>query len=355
MRYETRVVQDAFTERAAFAFDVPFEGVSVFESPRLPEVPKDYGIGLIVGPSGSGKSTLLREHFGAEETPAWSVDKAIVSHFDSPDDAINRLCAVGLNTIPSWLRPYHVLSNGEKFRADLARKLKDGAVIDEFTSVVDRNVAKAASVGLRRAVDKAQLKRITLATCHYDVVEWLQPDWVFDIATGVLTPRGSLPKRPEIVLEIRPATTALWPIFAPHHYLAANLNKTANCWIATWNDVLVGFAASLAFPHATIRNAYRGHRTVVLPDYQGLGIGMRLSDAIAQLHLDAGKRYFSRTAHPRMGAYRDASPLWKPTSTNHKQSGEPAIASGKNGKSWVVRRKAGFSHEYVGICKQRLS
>jgi ABC-type ATPase with predicted acetyltransferase domain len=53
-----------------------------------------------------------------------------------------------LNSVPSWYKPYQVLSNGEKFRADLARKLKSNTVIDEFTSVVDRTVAKAASVSL---------------------------------------------------------------------------------------------------------------------------------------------------------------------------------------------------------------
>ena len=86
-----------------------------------------------MGASGSGKSTLLSE-FGKEVYPIWDPNKAIVSHFESPDEAINKLGAVGLNTIPNWYKPHHVLSNGEQFRADLARKVCDGAVIDEFIS-----------------------------------------------------------------------------------------------------------------------------------------------------------------------------------------------------------------------------
>ena len=58
----------------------------------------------------------------------------------------------------------------------------------------------------------------------------------------------------------------------------------------------------------------------MLPDFQGMGIGVRFSDTIAQIHLDQGHRYFSRTAHPRMGFYRETSELWKPTSKNKKST-----------------------------------
>jgi ABC-type ATPase with predicted acetyltransferase domain len=113
-----------------------------------------------------------------------SADKAIVSHFNNPEDAIDKLSAVGLNSVPSWYKPYHVLSTGEKFRADLARKLRDGAVIDEFTSVVDRNVAKAASVAMSKHIKRTGLSNIVIVTCHRDILDWLEPDWVIDTDTG---------------------------------------------------------------------------------------------------------------------------------------------------------------------------
>lgn len=55
------------------------------------------------------------------------------------------LSSVGLGSVPAWLRPYHVLSEGEKFRAMMARVICDAprqVVIDEFRSVVDRQIAK---------------------------------------------------------------------------------------------------------------------------------------------------------------------------------------------------------------------
>ena len=186
------IYHDEFIAAAEKAFDCASNGKSEYYPWEKPKVPTEFGIGVIVGSSGSGKSTLLKE-FGEEETPIWFSDRAIVSHFENPDDAINKLTAVGLNSIPSWYRPYRVLSTGEQFRADLARKIKDGAVIDEFTSVVDRNVAKAASVALSRYVKQNGIKNVVLATCHRDILEWLEPDWVIDTDLGEFTDGFFLP------------------------------------------------------------------------------------------------------------------------------------------------------------------
>ena len=178
------VERDDFIAASEKAFDCRFDGTSKFYPWVLPSnIPKEFKIGVIVGSSGSGKSTLLK-NFGQEESPEWDATKSIISHFESPDEAINKLGAVGLNSIPSWYKPYHVLSNGEKFRADLARKLKSHSVIDEFTSVVDRNVAKASSVSLSRYVKNNNVTNIVLSTCHRDILEWLEPDWVIDTDTG---------------------------------------------------------------------------------------------------------------------------------------------------------------------------
>jgi len=178
------VDRDDFIKASEKTFDCIFDGTSKFYPWILPSnIPKQFKIGVIVGSSGSGKSTLLK-NFGVEDSPEWDGTKSIVSHFESPDESINKLGAVGLNTIPSWYKPYHVLSNGEKFRADLARKLRSNAVIDEFTSVIDRNVAKAASVSLSRYVKNNDINNIVLATCHRDILEWLEPDWVIDTDTG---------------------------------------------------------------------------------------------------------------------------------------------------------------------------
>jgi ABC-type ATPase with predicted acetyltransferase domain len=180
------VDRDEFIEASEIAFDCRFNGTSTFHPWKLPNnLPKEFKIGVIVGSSGSGKSTLLKQ-FGVEEQPEWNPNKSVISHFDNPEDGINRLSSVGFNSIPSWYKPYHVLSNGEKFRADLARKIKSNAVIDEYTSVVDRTVAKAASMALARYVKNNNLKSIVISTCHMDIVDWLEPDWVINTDTGEL-------------------------------------------------------------------------------------------------------------------------------------------------------------------------
>lgn len=181
---EVITIVDEFTKFAEKAFDCEFEGKGQFYPWSSPtKIPKEFNIGVIYGASGSGKSTLLKE-FGEEEILKWDPKKSIVSHFENPDDALDRLSAVGLNSIPSWYKPHHVLSNGEKFRAELARKIKDNAVIDEFTSVVDRNVAKAASVALSKYIKNNNIKNIVLVTCHEDILEWLEPDWVINTNNG---------------------------------------------------------------------------------------------------------------------------------------------------------------------------
>ena len=396
--YKVSVQPDAATDAVAKALDYTFTGESTFEGWEKPEVPSNFNLGLIIGPSGSGKTLLLKQ-FGKEKQPKWDSDKAIVSHFSTPSEAIDRLMAVGLNSIPSWCRPFQVLSNGEQFRANLARKLENGAVIDEFTSVVDRNVAKAASVAVRRYVDNQNMKGVVFASCHYDILEWLRPDWYFDTVDGILHDGRSL-QRPKITLRVYPCRRSIWSMFARHHYLTAVLNQSCHAYLATaqfgkQEETVVGFASSIAQPiggrncahcgHGHVekdckkckctrfkfkagadeRKAYREHRTVVLPDFQGLGIGPRISDTVAQFYLDQGKRYFSKTAHIRFGGYRDRENSdWKPTckylkeradisdkrkrDKNAEEAGHKALFSDYHGDS----NRICYSHEYVGRMPQ---
>lgn len=335
------------------AFDYAFMGKSVFTPPTPKGIPTDFGIGLIVGASGTGKSTILKR-FGIEEAFNWDDHRAVCSHFKDAIDAQERLSAVGFNSIPSWMRPYYVLSTGEKFRADMARRLRDGAVIDEFTSVVDRNVAKSCANSIRRYVDQKGLKGLVFASCHYDIIEWLRPDWIFDTNTNRMVGRGS-ERRPEIVLEMLPCGAEAWAMFRNHHYLDGNINKAARCWIVAWNETLVGFSASLPFPNGNLKNAWREHRTVVLPDYQGLGLGVRISDATAELFFRQGSRYFSKTAHPRMGEYRNRSHLWKPTSKNQRTREDYSKSRSTKEEAYKMKHAHRFcySHEYIGDTAQR--
>jgi len=348
MKLECRVEKDKITEECSKPFDFEFNGLIVTEVPEF-SLPKEFNILLIVGPSGSGKSSILST-VGCQEEPFWHENKAICSHFDSSDEAIEKLSAVGLNSVPSWMKPYSVLSTGERFRADLARRIKDNSIIDEFTSVVDRKVAISSSRSVQRYIRNKNIKNVVFATCHYDVIDWLDPDYTFDTQTGQMLGRG-LERRPEIKLEIVPCSTKAWSIFSKHHYLTSDINKSARCWLVLWEGELVGFTSILAFPNGNFKSAWREHRTVVLPDFQGLGIGVRVSDAIGEMVIASKGRYFSKTAHSRMGEYREKSVSWRATSKNKKDRQDYAVTGTVTKEDRYKGKhinRVCYSHEYVG-------
>lgn len=150
---------------------------------------KEWNIGLIVGGSGTGKTTIAKEVFGdCIYSGMPHTDNAVID--DMPKGAsvqeIERMfTSVGFASPPNWLRPYSVLSNGEKMRCDLAYALldnKDMVVYDEFTSVVNRQVAKAASYAISKCVRRNGGKFVAVS-CHDDIIDWLCPDWIYNTDT----------------------------------------------------------------------------------------------------------------------------------------------------------------------------
>lgn len=341
-----KVQTDPITDRASEAFDFPFDGQTTFEVPPIVNLPQSYKIGLIVGPSGSGK-TLLLQTFGDQLIVKWDPTKAICSHFPDFNTAVQLLGAVGLNSIPVWLKPYHVLSTGERARVDISRALRSRGVFDEFTSAVDRATARSLAASIRTYADRHAITHLVFATPHRDVIEWLDPDWTFDTLTQTLAVGRSLQPR-QIIIQIHRCNWKCWSPFRPHHYFSNALAKTARCYLGTWLGKQVAFTAVLAFPHPHLPNAFREHRTVVLPQYQGLGIGVAFSDAIAAIYHRQGKRYYSRTIHPRMGQHRQNSPLWTPTLANLRPQ-RPQPRPTRITKTWTTdSRRLCFSHEYTG-------
>lgn len=283
----------------------------------LPLEAKPWSIGLIVGPSGCGKSTIAREVFGANVIDRfdWPADRSVIDAFPESmgiKDVSGLLSSVGFSSPPSWLRPFHVLSTGEQFRVFVARVLAESpdlAVIDEFTSVVDRTVAQIGPAAIAKAV-RASGRKLVAVTCHYDVLEWLQPDWVYQPADNRFDWRCLQP-RPGIELEIaRCDGRAVWPLFKKHHYLSGELHKSAKCFLGTINGRPAAFGAVNHFPHPTA-SGWKEHRFVVLPDFQGVGLGNRLSEYIGSLFAATGKPYRGVTSHPAYVQHRLRSPLWR--------------------------------------------
>lgn len=195
---ETEVYQDYRSNRVRSLFNVEDERGSTFElEATLPDfVGEDWNIGLIVGPSGSGKSSIgweLTKQPGVRWwAPRWPRGKPIIEAIGKKHDfdtVTGALASVGLGDVPAWLRPYDVLSMGEQFRANLARLCVEGGegawVVDEFTSVVDRQIARIGSMAFAKTFRRSGGKAVLLS-CHHDIVEWLVPDWCYDTGTGEL-------------------------------------------------------------------------------------------------------------------------------------------------------------------------
>lgn len=205
--------------RALALFNVPPEDVTEFHiEAEIPVESQDWQIGAIIGPSGSGKTTLveaLKEAgFTEAELDEWSPDLSILDGISGGfDKATGALASVGLGTVPSWIRPFHVLSNGEKFRASLARILNGTAtdvVIDEFTSVVDRRVACIGAGAFAKAWRRRPAGRVVVVGPHFDILPWIKPDWVVRTSTTgpTVTADDWERMRPEIVRDPESPTIA---------------------------------------------------------------------------------------------------------------------------------------------------
>ncbi len=193
IKLKSKIKNDKYTEYVYEQFDIQNrEETSVSIPMNLDDINEfDWNIGVIYGGSGSGKTTILK-HLGMIRDVKLDREKSLISNFDwlEPKDATLLLTSMGLSSIPTWLRPFHLLSNGEQYRAQLAylvASAKDGEtiLIDEYTSVVDRDVAKAMSNAVQKYIRRTN-KKIILASCHYDIMEWLQPDWIYSPSRGVL-------------------------------------------------------------------------------------------------------------------------------------------------------------------------
>ena len=333
------------------------------ESPVvIPDLPKD-GIVLIVGTSGSGKSTILRS-LGELRQPKIDNGQDVINNFTTPERGEELLLACGLRSIPTWFRPPNTLSNGEFHRFEMALGLDQGlGTVDEFTSVVDRDTAKSLALSIRKFYDQRGTDEpLYIASCHRDIIDWLDPEWVYDTDLQVLDNRRSpfrLGTRPELSLTIKSSSVDYWRYFSRFHYLDTEISRSAHYYVLLLGDKPIGFHAAIHSTNRDIHSYWRGHRTVILPEFQGMGIGTRFSDAVAEMYVSRGFRYFSKTAHPSFGEHREKSELWRATSTNKKsrlasyllKDGSIRAMPGYGGNAQIALRDAGricYSHEYVG-------
>ena len=343
--YRAARVKSLFNAESGCNFDLEIDNV---------DLSGDWNIGVVVGPSGSGKTSIGRQIFGENKiydyTQGWSPDKPIIDDI-APNGDFNEVTAalanVGLGSVPSWLRPFRVLSNGEQFRAGLAKivcEKPDEIVIDEFTSVIDRQIARIGSQAFQKAWRRGNPKgKVVLLTPHYDILDWIQPDWVIDTKTKTFV-RGLLRQRPKINLDIWQVDRSYWKFYKPHYYLDLPEPVAAMHFIGTVDGEL---ACHIVVAPRFEVHGYRATRLVTMPEWQGAGVGSKFLNFIAQYHLDGngrgGHKYvtYFHTSHPQLCAYLRHSQKWVQVSAvlyggNKKKSGESIIKSQKRKKSKFI-------------------
>lgn len=346
---KTKIKNDKYTDYVFHNFDIQNQTETTVEIPMNFSECKnfDWNIGVIYGGSGTGKSTLLKQ-FGKISTVQFDFEKALISNFDflEPKEATFLLTSMGLGSVPTWLRPFHTLSNGEQYRAELAYKVgkateNEVVLIDEFTSVVDRDVAKSMSNALQKYIKKTN-KKIILASCHFDIMEWLMPDWTYSPLKGrVERHEYARRERPKINVSIFRCRYEAWKIFKQHHYLTENIQKSAEMFMIELNGQYIGFFGILPFPGVGDAKTRRLSRMVILPDFQGLGIGTQIFNYLCSLYAAEGHQMYVRTVSPGLGKFMEKNDNWQATSSNGKIPG--ADSSGRK-----LMLRAGYSYKYIG-------
>ena len=309
------------------------------------DLPEKWQIGLIVGKSGTGKTTIAKQLFPDSYITNYEYQSETVLD-DMPKECnveqiTSAFNSVGFSSPPSWLKPYSVLSNGQKMRVDLARAILEEQkffVFDEFTSVVDRNVAQIGSFAMQKAIRKTD-KQFIAVTCHFDVQDWLLPDWIFNTDTMTFQNfEGQKKNRPEIKFEIfHYGDKSIWKMFAKHHYLSHQHNNAANVFLGIINGQLAGFLSVLHFPHPTAKNLKKVHRLVILPDYQGAGFGIKFLNEIGKIYKKQKDRFTIVTSAPSLVFALKKSKDW-----NCVRMGR-AINTSKSSTIGGFRKEGGYS------------
>jgi len=316
-------------------FDVDVDVIRKEFDIQIPIEDMNWNIGLIVGASGSGKTTIatkMFDEFDLFQGFEWSSD-SIVDDFSkdlTPKEITEALSSVGFSSPPDWLKPFKVLSNGQKMRAELARLILESdkpVIYDEFTSVVDRQVAKIGSAAIQKFIRRNN-KQFIAVSCHYDIEEWLEPDWVYDVNNHKFY-RRSL-RRPDIHVGIREAKQSEWKLFKEFHYLSSEHNNAAHKYIAEIDGVPAAWCSVLHFPHPHVKNMKRIHRIVVRPDYQGIGLGVKFMSEIAKRYGATKHRVTLVTSAPSFihGLQRNKDWIMTRKPSRLKNHSDPSVYKG---------------------------
>lgn len=345
--------------RAANSLDIDIKKKSKHSLLVRADLETPYNVGLIIGSSGSGKTTLAKSIFGHSCFDS-EIDssRSIIDQFPeelSYDQCAEYLNAIGLTSVPCWIRPVYTLSNGQKTRAEAALNLaksKDLFVMDEFTSVVDRTVAKAMSHCVQKYARKFN-KRIVLLSCHYDLMDWLNPDWIIDCNSQKFIDRRLLCrnfKREETLqFDIRQVDKSTWKYFSKYHYLS---DKLPGGLIFTFGifhkSNQVGFQcfANYVPKRKNEKTILHSNRTVIHPDYVGLGLGIKLINETSKIMANRDYRIMAKFSSIPVFKALIKDSKWK-LLEDRKQIGRMSTGVSMKRQSGFRENVRTFSFEFV--------
>ena len=133
-------------------------------------------------------------------------------------------------------------------------------------------------------------------------------------------------------------------MFRQYHYLSGSLVPHARCYCAVYQDRPIAF---IAVVHIRMRaRYYRVSRLVVLPDYQGIGVGKRLLNLIAELYTSQTRiPFYILTSNPQI--IRGNMKNWKITRFGHASKGRNDTRINSEIKSSLSRKRITVSLQYV--------
>lgn len=315
------------------AFGVPLDDeqtFTVYENLELEIFPGD--VVYILGDSGSGKSLLLK---ALKECTARAVstseleidpDTTLVEGVGHDfNEAVRLLTLVGLNDAFLFLRKYRELSEGQKYRFQLAKMLDSDAevfFIDEFCTLLDRVTAKLVAYNMQKVTRKLG-KTLIVATPHSDLEKDLYPSLIIrkGLEKEVRVYRSDLRGECSLLGEIQllEGSLADYKQLARFHYRNSKVTSPQKVFKLVHKEETVGVIV-YTYPllASAGRNAFTDRyknatsevakllnkevslisRIIIHPKYRGIGLGAKL---IADTLPLTGKRYVEMLT--TMGAF----------------------------------------------------
>ena len=143
-------------------------------------------------------------------------------------------------------------------------------------------------------------------------------------------------------LKVYRCGASLWQMFRQYHYLNGSLPSTARCYTAVHQEKPIAF---IAVVHTHMKSRYyRVTRLVVLPDYQGIGVGKRLLNFIAELYTSQTKiPFYILTSNPQI--IRGEMGNWRIMRYGHASKGKGSTRINDEIKS--SRKRITVSLQYI--------